>query len=200
MHRLTLDVSFAVLAAAVMASMVLLGGAGIEPATRPVLLSDRPREASADAPGSCLSSPLTTWPPSVSEGAATLCDVGRAFRVTVEAPTLAPGEAYAALLTYAPRPAACQDGPCPPTSLLGDSQAGLMDRLGEGVVPPSRTIELSRDGLDLRLLGHPHDAARVFRVEYGEQRPQGNVQRRREVIRQVHRAKPVEHRAEHAGG
>jgi len=152
-HRFSLDVSFAALAAAVMASMVLLGGAGIEPAAIPVLLPDRPREASGDAPGRCLSAPLTTWPPSPAEGTATLCDVGRTLRVTVEAPMLRPGEPYGARLTYTPRTAACPDGPCPPTSLLGDSQGGLEDQLGDGVVPPSRTIELFRDGLDLRLLG-----------------------------------------------
>ena len=153
MHRLSLDVSFAAVAAAMMASMALVGGIGIEPAAMPVLLSDRPREASGDAEDWCVSAPLTTSPPSDAEGTATLCDVGRAFRVTVAAPMLAPGESYAALLIYAPRPAVCQDGPCPPTSLLGDSQAGIADRLGDGVVPLSRTIELSYNGRDLRLLG-----------------------------------------------
>jgi hypothetical protein len=166
MRHVMVELSIAFTAATLVASMVLAAGAAIEPPPQPILLPNRPGEYSDSSQGRCLTAPVTSQSAPGAVGYGTLCYDGRALRATLRVAGLAAAESQAVWLLYGPRRPLCPETPCPPVSLLGDSQGGLMEHIGTEVTSPSGDLELRiasggvriQSGMEASvLLSSPHE-------------------------------------------
>jgi hypothetical protein len=139
------------LSATTMAVMVLLVGYSIDETSQPTALLSRPTEGSGDDPGSCQRTVLTPRLNRAVSGAALLCVSGTETRLTLKASGVAPAARYAIGVSQAPLGVSCGDGPCPPTSLLGDSQGGPVETIGERIATLTGEFEVADE-----LLGRHH--------------------------------------------
>lgn len=139
-------------AAAMMASLVLVAGSGIEVPTQPIVLVSRTVEAATDRHGICLEAPVTGPSIQGSTGNGRLCLDGTDVRSTLTVTSLPPGEVYSAVLSFTPPAEPCEETPCGDTDLAGGTPPGLTHLMGGGVVPPSRSLDFQYDLRQVSLL------------------------------------------------
>jgi hypothetical protein len=151
-RRVAVELPVVAVVAAMMASLVLAAGTSIQPPAQPILLPARPAEHAVGDTERCLSAPVTAVWAAGAVGKGILCYEGRALRIALHVADLAPGEVYTAWLSYKPQPAPCHDSPCGPVDLPGEQPSGLMQQIGSGVAPASRTLDLAADLRDVQLV------------------------------------------------
>lgn len=152
MRRVTREASLMAVAAAVMATMVLVGGSAIQPPAEPFLLPDPALAAATYDTSRCIEAPVTAPSASGAVGRATLCPSGRDLYTTLKVDGLTPGAAYTAWLVYTLRPAACNDSPCGPSDLTDGQPSGFTQYVGGGTVPATHSVEIAARLHDIRLV------------------------------------------------
>ena len=149
MHRITIEIPIATMAAAMIASFVLIAGIAIEPAAAPIMVPGLPVEPLFDGWGNCLIAPVTALPASDVVGHARFCQVGDDVHATLRVGGLVPGAVYTGWLSYTTHPVLCTHSYCEPPTVLPDATDGLMQQFDEGVAASSRTLELDATLPDL---------------------------------------------------
>jgi hypothetical protein len=156
MHPIAIELPFMATAAAIMASIVLIGGTSIEVPAQPIVLPSQQAEWARNTADGCLEAPVTA--PAGILGRGTLCESGQDLRVLLQASGLTSGERYAAWLSYTLETRPCRDTPCGSLDLPGENPASLMRQIGEGVAPASRTVEFDVTLDHVRLVTDAHVA------------------------------------------
>jgi hypothetical protein len=145
-------------AAAVMAGVVLVGGAALPPPMpiAPPVLAVRQIEAPAGEPGTCFEAPATAPSTSVTVGAGTVCVDEDELRVTLEVTGLTPGEEYAGSLRYTLRPAPCRDAqtapelPCLTIDAPGVLPSTMVRHIDDGIAPATGVLRMRKNLNDVR--------------------------------------------------
>jgi hypothetical protein len=141
-HRIAIEIPIAIMAAAMVASFVLIAGIAIEPSVAPIMLPGAPVEPFFDGWGNCLITTVTAPPASDVLGHARLCQVGDDVHATLRVGGLVPGAIYTGSISYSTHPVLCTHSYCEPPTVLPDAPDGPMQQFDEGVAASSRTLEL----------------------------------------------------------
>jgi hypothetical protein len=141
-HRIAIEIPITTVAAAMIASFVLIAGIAIEPPAAPIMVPGAPVEPLFDGWGNCLIATVTALSASDVLGHARLCQVGDDVQATFRVGGLVPGAVYTGLLSYTMHPVLCTHSYCEPPTMLSDAQDVLMQQFDEGIAASSRTLEL----------------------------------------------------------
>ena len=154
MDRITSELPITAAAAAIMAAMVLVGGMAVEPSPLARVPSGHTAGWTTGEGIVCLDAPVSAPSTPDFAGQATLCDAGGDLRVELRVNSLSPGKIYTAWLGFVDRPTSCEEPSCESDDLTGVISVILLDarRIGEGVAPPSQTLEIRGVLRDVRLV------------------------------------------------
>ena len=138
-----------VAASVVCAAGVLAAGLLMPQPNAPPVWGDQTGGSMWTLPPGCLEAPIS--PAFGTSGQAILCIHRPDHVTTLRLSGLTPDARYVVWAGSGHARAQCEDAPCPPTSLLGDSQGGSLVSLGVRVASPAGALELHSPLRDIRL-------------------------------------------------